>query len=178
MLIKQIKVGDMDNFCYIVSSSGECVVIDPGFDAEKIIKEFDDLKVKAILLTHLHYDHDGEAKSLSSKFGVPVLSYGNGLRDKDVISVGNVDIKMHHTPGHSPHSVIYEVEGNLITGDTLFVEGCGRTDLPGSDPDKMKKTLEFVKMFPNDYKVYPGHDYGSKPVSTIKHEKEFNRCLK
>jgi glyoxylase-like metal-dependent hydrolase (beta-lactamase superfamily II) len=178
MLIKQIKVGEGDNFCYIISSSNECVIIDPGFDAEKIISEVGDLKVKMILLTHLHSDHTGEADNLSKKFSVPILSYGNGLRDGDIITIGKAEIKMHHTPGHTPHSVIYEVEGNLITGDTLFVEGCGRTDLPGSDPALMKKSLEFVKTFPDDYKVYPGHDYGSKPVSTIKHEKEFNKCLK
>jgi glyoxylase-like metal-dependent hydrolase (beta-lactamase superfamily II) len=178
MLIKQIKVGDMDNFCYLISDNGECVIIDPGFEASKIIKEVGSLKIKAILLTHLHYDHDGEASTLSEKFSVPVLSSGNGLRDKDVISVGKVSITMHNTPGHSPHSVVYEVEGNLITGDTLFVEGCGRTDLPGSDPSAMEKTLDFIKTFPDDFKIYPGHDYGSKPISTIKHEKEFNRCLR
>ena len=176
MFLKQISVGNMDNFCYLVGSLKECVIIDPGFDASKILNSLEGHKVVKILLTHIHYDHDGEAKTISSKTSAKIYS-GNDFKDKEEFKVGSLSIKVHHTPGHSPESVVYEVENKLFTGDTLFVEGCGRTDFPGGDPVVMKKTLDKLKEFPDDYEVYPGHDYGSKKISTIGYEKKNNSCL-
>ena len=99
------------------------------------------------------------------------------IQDNTIIELGNLKIKVIHTPGHTPGGVLFLVEDNLFTGDTLFVEGCGRTDLPGSNTKQMYHSLEKIKSMDENIKIYPGHDYGSMKISTIKHEKENNPYL-
>lgn len=181
MKIKQVEVGMMKNFAYLIIDGDEAAVIDPGFDADKLLEAAKPAIIKKILLTHAHYDHTGAVNDILNKANAEVfahkkerLAIGIQIDEGDTIKVGNTEIKVLHTPGHTPGGVIYQIGKKLFTGDTLFVEGCGRTDV-GGDTETMWQTIQRLKALPDDYEVYPGHDYGTIKVSTIGHEKKHNR---
>lgn len=183
----------MDNFNYIIGDeeTKEAAIVDPAFEEGKVIKEAEEngYTVKHILLTHTHFDHiEGLQRALgivdavvyvhpTEKDAVDAPTITE-VKEGDVVSIGKLSVKVHHTPGHTPGGVTYEVEKKLITGDALFVEACGRVDLPGGVGSVLFETLQKLATFPDDYEVYPGHDYGPTPYSTIKHEKEHNQFMK
>lgn len=200
-MIKQIPIRGYDrNFSYfIVGDSGFCVVVDPG-DVERLeeVMREDGLKLGGILVTHSHHDHVEGVAVLASKYGVPVYMHSEAVRRVDVgggevrlvkegegLSVGSGDggggvvIEVMETPGHIDDAVCYfcRDEGWVVTGDTLFVEGCGRADFPDSNVEDLWRSLGRLRELPDAVKVYPGHDYGSKPVSTIGWEKAHNKYL-
>ena len=192
MIFEQIPVGHMQNFSYLIGDekTKEGAVVDPGWDIAKILaiakKHY--LNVKIILVTHSHYDHIDSVKEIVDATGAIVYVHKRDsseilnkgvdkikmVDEGDEISVGKVKIKVLHTPGHSPGSVCYLVDNKLITGDMLFVENIGRTDLPGGNPRIMSQSLKRLKKLDENIEVYPGHDYGSKKHSTIGHEKKNN----
>lgn len=189
MILKQVSVGSMDNFSYLIGDelSKEAAVIDPGSDAERIIDEAKraGLQIKAILVTHTHYDHIGALSELAAKTNATVYVHKSDVSSIDadnvvsidegsIIKIGSVEVKAIHTPGHTPGGIVYQIGKKLFTGDTLFVEGCGRTDV-GGDTETMWDTIQRLRDLKDDYEIYPGHDYGSKPHSTIAHEKKHNR---
>jgi hydroxyacylglutathione hydrolase len=195
MIFKQIKVGMMDNFNYIIADpeTKEAAVIDSSFEEGKLFSALSEegLKLTMILLTHTHFDHIEALGRVVEKFDVPVYVHPNErhaiekftsniktVDEGDEISIGSLKVKVLFTPGHTPGGITFLVSGKLITGDALFVEGCGRIDLPGGDIDTMWKTLQRFKSLDENLEVYPGHDYGSQKSSTIKHEKENNPYLK
>tara|TARA_Y100000310_G_scaffold154423_1_gene153998 strand:- start:1053 stop:1640 length:588 start_codon:yes stop_codon:yes gene_type:complete len=195
MVFEQVKVGDMQNFSYIVGDDVKCAIVDPGWDGDLLLKRVEELglEIVKIILTHAHYDHINDvdflfkktnAKIFVHEFGVDnILKISKdldvvGFKNKDVIKVGSVDIKVIHTPGHSKESCCLLFENKLITGDTLFIGSIGRTDFPESNPDDMKKSLDKLKLLDDSIEVWPGHDYGSSKSSTIKDEKEHNPFLK
>jgi glyoxylase-like metal-dependent hydrolase (beta-lactamase superfamily II) len=191
MFFKQVEVGLMQNFSYIIGDEGEAAVVDPGWEYKKIIDicEENNLKIKKILLTHSHYDHKMDLKKLVKKSNAEVyvhelenLKNENFkiiyIKDNDKINIGKIEIKVIHTPGHSAGSVCFLFDKKLITGDTLFVGAIGRVDLPGSSEEDMMKSLKRLSQLDKDIEVYPGHDYGEKPCSTIGYEKENNPFLK
>lgn len=188
----------MDNFIYLLGDkkTGLGAVIDPGWNASAI---FDNagmlgLRITKILLTHHHFDHlnavSGLVKALNRtdvsvhmfhqeiefyKFDCPQLV---PLKLGDKISVGDLTVEFIHTPGHTVGSVCYYVGKHVFTGDTLFVNDCGRTDLPGGNEQVLKRSLqEFVKKFPDDIIIYPGHDYGPTRTTTLAEQKKCNPCL-
>ena len=194
MFFQQIDIGGFDkNFNYFLGKdSSEVCIVDP-VDIDKLLDfaEMHDVqKICAILITHSHFDHIGGVPELAERLGpLPVYIHESGanelsvgcrtLQDGDVINEAGLEIKVHHVPGHRFDSVLYEVGENLITGDTLFVDGCGRCDLPGSDIEDMYKSLYDVLPSLNpDLKVWPGHDYGKTPSSTLKKEFDTNKYLK
>jgi len=194
MIFEQIEVGNMQNFSYIIGDeeSKEGAIVDAGWEPEKLLEatESKGLKVKYILLTHTHYDHinslgklfeltkakivvhEGDAKDIEN-LGLPYKT----VKEGDEIPIGKLKIKVFHTPGHSPGSVCYLVENKLITGDTLFVEAVGRVDLPGGDIEQMYSSLQKLKELDGGIEICPGHDYGSKKISTIAFEKENNSYM-
>ena len=192
MIFEQIPVGQMQNFSYLIGDedSKDCAVVDPGWEIETILEiaKKHDLNVKYILITHSHYDHIGKVKEIADATGAVVYIHKEDMdeiknkgvdkiktvEEGDEINIGKIKIKVLHTPGHSPGSVCYLVDNKLITGDTLFVENIGRTDLPGGDPRVIAESLKRLKELDETIEVYPGHDYGSVKHSTIKHEKENN----
>lgn len=186
MRIKTIKVGELMTNCYIVSDeiSKEGVIIDPGFEMDEIINEIGDIKIKAIILTHGHYDHVTDAFALSETINAPVMIHKDDeammaystqkradriLDSGDKLEIGHWKLEIIPTPGHSKGSIcIYnEKAGVLFSGDTLFWKDHGRTDLPGSSQNEMENSLKKLFALPPHTKVYPGH---GKPT-TIGDEK-------
>jgi len=192
MKIIQIKVGNLENFAYFVidETSKKAAVIDPGFDFEYLIDEAkkENCIIEKILLTHSHFDHVMEAESLAiitkSTIYIHKLEEYQAktkvvkINDGEIIPLGNLSVHCIHTPGHSKGSCVFRVEENLFTGDTLFVGGCGRTDLEGGDANSLFNSLKKIIEFPDNYLIYPGHDYGTAKKSTIKDEKKYNKCLR
>jgi glyoxylase-like metal-dependent hydrolase (beta-lactamase superfamily II) len=167
MRIKSLKVGSLQTNCYIVEN-GETLVIDPGFEAENILREIGRLKVKAVILTHGHYDHVTSAFELNApvwigeKDGAMMVFSTTRKADrllKDGEKIG--DFKVISTPGHTPGGLcLYnEKEKIVFTGDTLFAGDYGRTDLPGSSETEMVASLKKLLKLPPETVVYPGHGY-------------------
>ena len=146
----------------------------------------------AILCTHSHFDHVDQVEHLLKERDVPVYMlreeidfsgfHCENLRPVspgDTLRVGGVEIDVLHTPGHTPGSVCFRVRDNLVTGDTLFVDGCGRCDFVGGDPEVMFSTLrKLIEDLPADTTMYPGHDYGNTPSATLDAQLQSNPYLK
>ncbi|MCY4036068.1 MAG: MBL fold metallo-hydrolase [bacterium] len=195
----------MVNFVYLIGdrSTGEAVVVDPAYDPEGIVAlaAADGMRLTGVLATHYHPDHVGGSMMQFSIAGVaellelisiPVhvqatearyvtMTTGIGedelcLHDSgDVLSVGQVDIEMIHTPGHTPGSQCFLTNGRLVAGDTLFLEGCGRTDLPGSDPAAMYESLtQRLARVPDNATLYPGHRYSPQPSASMGETRQTN----
>jgi len=192
MTIKQIRIG-RDNFSYIINCpiSKEAALVDPGYDADKLLDfiSTNNLDLKFIINTHYHSDHSGQnqiiKKSIPSSKIVASESDGEKInaditvKDDDQLKLGKIILKFILTPGHTSGSICILV-GNeaLLTGDTLFIGDCGRTDLPGGSIDQMYKTLhEKIVSLPDHLIVYPGHDYGSKSFDTLGNQKKTNNTL-
>lgn len=199
MIFRQIPIGPMQNFSYIIGDekSREAAVVDAGWDIDKLIdiSKKEKLEIKKIILTHFHYDHAQKADELASRTNASVYFHEDDfseikkalknpririikLKNNDEIKAGKTKIEIIHTPGHSPGSICLLAGNRLLTGDTLFVNAIGRTDLPGGDPIKLFESLQKLKKLDDDVEVYPGHDYGDVPYSTIGREKENNPYLK
>ena len=195
MKIVCLPLGDYQTNTYILYNEGEgkCLVIDPGFEADQIMRYVNQLhlEVEAILLTHGHFDHVGGVKDLAAETGCKVYicpedlsmppmmtagplyytkTYGEGTK----LNLAGLDIYVIHTPGHTPGSVCLMVENAIFSGDTLFAGSCGRTDLPGGDWLTILNSLRRLAAFETNYWVYPGHG----PSSTLTMEKKHNPYLK
>jgi len=178
-----------DNFSYIIAddTTKEAAVVDPSFNADAIIRILRDqnLKVRYVINTHDHSDHTASNEDFRSKFGAKVVAHKLAHVNKDisvvdgeVIRVGEIVIKVIHTPGHTQDSICLLVDDKLLTGDALFVGECGRTDLPGGSAEDMYHSLfDKLMRLDDNIKVYPGHDYGPKPHSTIGIERRSNYTL-
>ena len=189
MFFRQIQQHG-DNFSYIIADEDtkEAVVVDSSFNSSEIIKVLKSKKfsLKYIISTHGHSDHTAGNTELHSIFGAKLVDHklskitcDVAVEDGDVLNVGGVSIKVIYTPGHSLDSICLLVDNKkLLTGDTLFVGECGRTDLPGGSSKNIYHSL-FGKLskLNDSVEVYPGHDYGPKPSSTIGEEKKSNYTL-
>jgi hydroxyacylglutathione hydrolase len=179
-----------DNFSYIIGDDAtrEAAIVDSSYNAGEItrILKAEKLKLKYVINTHGHSDHTAGNQELRSIFGAKIVAHNLSkinadvtVDDGDTIHVGAIPLKVIHTPGHTPDGICLLVDNQkLLTGDTLFVGECGRTDLPGGNSRSMYDSL-FNKLLKlsDDVEVYPGHDYGSKPSSTIGEEKRSNYTL-
>lgn len=187
--IVQMQVGQMANFTYVVADedSGDAAIIDPSWDLDEILNMLKkkSWKAKYIINTHTHFDHVLGNDQIVAITGAKIIQHENSklgkdmaVRDGDIIEVGSIKLKVIYTPGHSEDSMCLVMDNILFTGDTLFVGNCGRTDLPGSDPEEMYHSL-FDRLAKLDEKlvIYPGHNYGPTPTSTIGQEKKTNYVL-
>lgn len=190
MIIECIPVGFLQCNCYLVAcnKTKEAVIIDPGDESGRIIKKIKELGItpKSIVFTHCHPDHTGAAFDLINAFQIPVLLHskdmqlmgidnGDGLVDDQILKCGNLDLKVIHTPGHSPGSICLLTENTLFSGDTLFAESVGRCDLPGgSQKELMNSIKDKILPLPNSTRVLPGHG----PETDINTEKELNPFLR
>ncbi len=190
MFFKQIQQHS-DNFSYIIADENtkEAAVVDSSFNSGEIIKiiKAKEFNLKYVVNTHGHSDHTAGNVELRSIFGAKIVAYKLSkvnfdlpVEDGDIITVGKISIKIIYTPGHSFDSICLLVANKkLLTGDTLFVGECGRTDFPGGSSKSMYDSL-FNKLMKLDdaMEVYPGHDYGLKSSSTIGEERKSNYTLK
>ena len=180
-----------DNFSYVIAddSTREAAVVDSSFNAGEIarILKAENMKLKYIINTHSHSDHIAGNEELLSLFKGRIVAHrlsrvkvDVAVDDGDVLQLGNLHIKIIYTPGHSPDSICLLLDSQkLLTGDTLFVGECGRTDLPGGNSKSLYNSLfNKIAKLDNSIEVYPGHDYGSKSFSTIEEEKRENYTLK
>ena len=171
--IKQIAVGGFDdNFSYIVESGNSFAVIDPAGDAAKIIAAFPPGRVlQYYLLTHEHPDHADALPELQKHYTAPVKS-GKDFTDNQRLPFGNSYLTVLFTPGHTPHSVCYLTADNsgLFTGDTLFVDYIGFGQV-----EKLYYSLQRLRSLPGHTIIYPGHNYGATPTSTI-YEESIKNC--
>ena len=197
MLIKTLPVGQLETNCYIVTdeTSHACVIIDPGAESSTILDyiESNKLNPEAIFLTHGHFDHIMALEAILETIGAPAYindrdinkNGGRGqlkLNDNagihrysegDIIIVSGLEFIVMETPGHSPGSVTLKCDRVLFTGDTLFRDGCGRTDL-GGNAGELTESLKRLASLEGDYEVYPGHA-GS---TTMQRERSFNYYMK
>ena len=190
MFFKQIQQHS-DNFSYIIADqkTKEAAVVDPSYNAGEISRllKTEDLQLKYVINTHGHSDHTAGNTELLSTFKAKLVAHNLSrlhpdlpVENNDTISIGKISIQILHTPGHTNDSICLLIDKQIVlTGDTLFVGECGRTDLPTGNSKNMYDSL-FNKLLKlnDDVKVYPGHDYGTKPFSTIGEERKNNYTLK
>ena len=181
--------------CYLIreAQSKTCVVVDPGGHPNKVLTylESNGMTLEAILLTHGHFDHVGAVKELAEKTGCRVylhaadlllpenytagpLYYTHTYDEGDVLELAGLTIRVLHTPGHTEGSVCLVVDDVIFSGDTLFCHSCGRTDLPGGDPEAIMTSLARLKAMEGDYRVLPGHNR----ATTLAVEREYNPFMK
>lgn len=195
MYVRQLALGAMKNFVHLVGPGQgvEVAVVDPAWDVDAILAAVhaDGRQLVAAFVTHAHHDHVNGLGRLLSACDVPVYvqrdelpraellrPFAEALRPVgpgEVVPVGALPVTCLHTPGHTPGSQCLSCGGALFTGDTLFVNACGRCDLPGGDAGAMHRSLhEVLAGVPDETVVYPGHDYGDVPVSTMGRERRRN----
>jgi glyoxylase-like metal-dependent hydrolase (beta-lactamase superfamily II) len=187
----------MRNFSYLIGDreTGDCLVVDPAYAANDLVDalEADGMHLSGVLATHHHPDHVGgsmmgfelkglaellervsvpvhvnshEAEWISRITGIPLgdlTSHDHG----DKVNVGDIEIELLHTPGHTPGSQCFLLDGRLVAGDTLFLEGCGRTDFPGGNVDDMFRSLQALAALPGNPTVFPGHWYSTEPSAPL-----------
>ena len=198
----------MDNFIYLIGSKStrEVVIIDPAWDIDALLNHIKekDLKLASVLVTHYHPDHIGGGMGGHSIEGIaellekdPVKIFVHkleaegvkkvtGVSDTDLnivesgdhLTIGENDIEFLHTPGHTPGSQCFKVNNNLVSGDTLFVQGCGRVDLPGSNSEDMFHSLQKLSALPDETILYPGHNYSAEPYESMERVKQINTYLR
>jgi hydroxyacylglutathione hydrolase len=194
----------MVNFVYLIGdrSTGECLLVDPAYAVDDLlaIAAGDGMTVSGVLATHYHPDHVGGSMmgfsiegvaALLERTSVPIhvqrdevpwVARSTGLSETelvahdpgDTVRVGEIDVQLVHTPGHTPGSQCFLVDGRLVAGDTLFLDGCGRTDLPGSDPEQMYFSLQRLAALPDETIVFPGHRYSVPSSATMAAVREDN----
>lgn len=195
----------MVNFVYLIGDreTGEAVAVDPAYDVAGALDLLagDDMRLTGVLATHYHPDHvggdlmghhiqgieevidrtdapihvqDAEAEWVTKATGVSsdhLVAHSSG----DTVTVGEIPITLIHTPGHTPGSQCFLVDGRLVSGDTLFLDGCGRTDLPGGDPEQMYLSItQRLAQIPDDTVLYPGHLYSQKPAASMGETRQRN----
>jgi hydroxyacylglutathione hydrolase len=197
LFVEQIEIGPIKNFVYILGSRStrEVALVDPAWDIDGLLARLDerDYALSAVLVTHYHPDHVGGGMGQRRIAGLaelmarrPVRVYAHreeaagvqrvtGLSASDIAKVdsgdrlklGQVEIEFLHTPGHTPGSQCFRVSNTLVSGDTLFIDGCGRVDLPGSDPEQMYHSLRKLASLPEDVVLLPGHNYSAEPDARL-----------
>jgi len=189
MIVRQMEVGTMQNFVYLLADrpSGEALVIDSGWEIEPVVNAAKEAKVKVkfVVATHNHFDHTSTLKELAGALGAKVVAHERSpidhdvsVKGGDVLRVGKSEVRVIHTPGHTADSIcLYDGE-NLFTGDALFIGNCGRTDLPGGSTEEMFRSLhDVILKLPPSTIIYPGHDYGDVPSRKLGEEALSNPAL-
>lgn len=200
MKLETLVLGLIETNCYFISEGSSLLIIDPASSSRRLIEKINnsyDGRVTAILLTHGHFDHIGAVDALVRTYGCPVYGCRDDERlftdekvnsmagmsatvkseitwlEDDIITLGGIEVKVYYTPGHSPGSVMFEIGGMLFSGDTIFYEGIGRTDLYGGSFSQLKQSAEILNRLPYDMIIYPGHG----PETTVGHELRYNPYL-
>jgi hydroxyacylglutathione hydrolase len=192
LYVRQLKLGPMENFVYLVGApeARETAVVDAAWDVGAAVRaaEADGRTLTHALVSHHHFDHVNGLPEVLAHGGIRVFAHGADIPNLapelqrevtsvgagDTVEVGPLRISAMHTPGHTPGSTCWHAGDSLFAGDTVFVNACGRCDLAGGDPEQMFESLRRVSQLPDEVTLYPGHDYGDVPVSSIAREKQNN----
>lgn len=195
MILKQLEIGPMANYVYLLADpeTRDAAVVDPAWDAPAILRaaQEEGLRLRAALVTHKHFDHTNGIADLLKALDIPVYAQakdapeikgaGENLRpvsSGDSMTLGSLRVEFLHTPGHTQGSQCLRVGGILLTGDTLFIDSCGRIDLPGSDPEEMQKSLERLSGLPGQTVIWPGHNYSEGKSASMRSQLESNPYLR
>ena len=208
LIVEQLEIGPMQNFVYVVGSrtTREVAIVDPAWDIDGLLEHIESQGYKpvAALVTHYHPDHVGGSlrgqgiqgvADLIGKRNTPIYVHKEeaagvrkvtGVSDNDMVQVssgdtmkiGEIEVEFLHTPGHTPGSQCFRIKNTLVSGDTLFIQGCGRVDLPGSDPDDMYHSLQHLAALPDDTLLLPGHNYSDVSQATMGEMKQTNHYLR
>ena len=193
--VVQIEVGLLQNFCEILfcPETRAAAIVDPAWEVDRLLREVQarDLRVTHALITHTHPDHVEGVAELVRRTGATVVvssreadAIAGDARaridagDRLDIAIGRCGVRALETPGHTVGGTCYLADGFVITGDVLFVGGCGRTDFPGGDTAAMWGSLQRLMALPEETRVFPGHDYGPTPTATLAHEIRENPFLR
>ena len=192
LYVRQLKLGPMENFVYLVGAEGarETAIVDPAWDVAAGLRaaEEDGRTITHALISHHHFDHVNGLPEVLAQGGIRVFAHRadvprlapelqrevTPLDAGEAVEVGPLRIAAMHTPGHTPGSTCWHARDGLFAGDTVFVNACGRCDLAGGDPEQMFQSLKRVSQLPDEVRLYPGHDYGDVPVSSVARERERN----
>lgn len=195
LVIKQYEIGPLNNFLYLLGDEAtkEMAIVDPAWDVPFLCRQAQNMgyKITKVFLTHAHPDHVNGLDMLLQQHDVPVyiskheapflrknLKNLVDIADRERLSLGNTTFEVIHTPGHTPGCQCFLSNEQMICGDTLFIDGCGRCDLPGGDAKIMYNTLyKIIKKLPDNTTVWPGHNYGPTVTDTIGHQKLTNPYL-
>ena len=188
MIFQQIAVGGDRNFAYLAADeqSKKALLVDPAYSQKKTLALLEELGLSLVYVanTHGHYDHSQLSDKIASATGAKVVAHKSsarhgqlGVEDGDELPLGSLQIKIIHTPGHTADGICLLVENKLITGDTLFVSKVGGTDLGSQARAEHHSLFEKLLKLPDEVEVWPGHDYGPNPSSTIGHERRTNPFL-
>ena len=195
LYLKQIEVGPMQNYMYLLGDrqKDEAVLVDPAWEVDRVLKvaEQDGMKVSKALVTHTHFDHVNGVEDFLAKTDGQIYIHKNeaahlkGMRANlrpveggEKLQIGDMTVTFLHTPGHTPGSQCFLIADHLVSGDTLFINACGRCDLPGGNPEEMYRSLTEKLMKLDDRVVLlPGHNYDDDPVSSMGKEKAQNPYL-
>jgi len=198
--VLQLEVGLLQNLNEIICDpNGRAAIVDPAYEVDRLIREAEahDMKIEAVLITHTHHDHidglwdtvrltgarvyvgrgevDAVRAAVQKATSAPeIIELDGGER----IQIGELAIDAIATPGHTAAGISYAFDGCVCTGDTLFIGGCGRTDFPGGDPKRLWASLQRLASLPAETRIYPGHDYGATPTSTIGEQLTTNPYLR
>ncbi|HEY8109842.1 MAG TPA: hydroxyacylglutathione hydrolase family protein [Candidatus Nitrosotenuis sp.] len=189
MIVHQLQVGNMQNFTYILEDeeTSEAIILDPSWDLDEVkrIIEKNNLTIKYIVNTHHHFDHTLGNESMAKETGAKIIQYVSStlrhdisVSDGEKIKFGNSELGVIYTPGHSKDSMCLVGDGKIFSGDTLFVGTCGRVDLPGGDARELYRSLvDTLRKLDDRLIMYPGHNYGTTPTSTIGEQKRMNLVM-
>ncbi len=189
MIVHQLQVGNMQNFTYVLEDeeTSEGVILDPSWDLDEVMRvvEKNNLKIKYIVNTHHHFDHTLGNESMAKETGAKIIQYSTSTLKHDLsvsegekIKFGNSELAVLYTPGHSKDSMCLVGDGKIFSGDTLFVGTCGRVDLPGGDARELYHSLvDTLRKLDDNLLMYPGHNYGTTPTSTIGEQKRMNLVM-
>jgi len=195
LIFEQFELGPLQNFLYFIgdAKSREIAVVDPAWDVDFLCQKAKEngYKITNIFLTHGHADHVNGLDEMLSRHDVPVYiskheasfympTHKNIVKvdDQQILTIGNIPFETIWTPGHSPGCQCFRYNDVLIAGDTIFIDGCGRCDLPGSDPKQMHHTLyDIVMKLPDTIQLFTGHNYGPVPYATLGDQKATNPYL-
>lgn len=195
ILIQQYQIGPLDNFLYLLGDpvTKEMAIVDPAWDVPFLRREAERLgyTISKVFLTHGHPDHVNGLGEILSTHDIPVYMSRHEapyykpkgvqlteIENGEALSVGNLTFDTIRTPGHTPGCQCFKYQNHMITGDAIFIDGCGRCDLPGGDPSAQYDTLYNIFMkLPDDTILYTGHNYGPKPTDTIGGQKKTNPYL-
>ncbi len=195
LYLRQLELGPMENFVYLVGDADtrEVFVVDPAWQVDTVLRKAkeDDLKIVGALISHYHFDHTNGIEELLESVDCPVYvqkrdvpyvgveaAQIKGMDGGDRVKAGSVEVELVHTPGHTPGSQCFHTRGHLISGDTLFIGACGRTDLPGGSAEELYYSLtQKLAKFDNATVLCPGHNYAERPTTTMGDEKRTNPYL-